>query len=64
MRQIKRWNNIINRFKELLIHKFIEKGCACDDFSVDAKVRQTLLHWGYELTENNFLIYSIKNELL
>ena len=64
MRQIKRLNNIFNRFKGLLIRKFIEKGSAYDDFSVGANVRQTLLHWGYELTENNFLIYSMKNELL
>ena len=64
MRHIKRWNNIINRFKGLLIRKFIGKGCAYDDFSVGAKIRETLLHWGYELTENYFLSYSIKNELL
>ena len=47
-----------------MICKFIEKGCAYDDFSVGAKIRQTLSHWGYELTENYFLSYSIKNELL
>ena len=25
-----------------------------DDYSVLLKIRQILLHWGYELTENDF----------
>ena len=28
----------------------------CDDYSVLAKIRQILLHWGYELTEKDFFI--------
>ena len=26
-----------------------------DDYSISPKIRQTLLHWGYELVENDFL---------
>ena len=25
-----------------------------DDYLISPKIRQILLHWGYELTENNF----------
>ena len=25
-----------------------------DDYSISPKIRQILLHWGYELTEENF----------
>ena len=27
-----------------------------DDYSISSKIRQTLLHWGYELTEKDFCI--------
>ena len=27
-----------------------------DDYSISPKIRQILLHWGYELTEKDFLI--------
>ena len=27
-----------------------------DDYSISPKVRQILLHWGYELTEKDFLM--------
>ena len=27
-----------------------------DDYSISPKIRQILLHWGYELTEKYFLI--------
>ena len=63
LRQIMRWNNI-NIFKVLLIHKIVKSGCGYNDFSFSAKFRQILLHWGYELTEYDFLIYCIKNKLL
>ena len=29
-----------------------------DDYSISPKMRQILLHWGYELTEKDFLNYS------
>ena len=33
-----------------------------DDFSISPKIRQILLHWGYELTENDLLF--ILNKIL
>ena len=27
-----------------------------DDYSISPKIRQVLLHWGYELTERYFLL--------
>ena len=40
--QINRWKRIVSRFKGILI-KTIDKGCD------SPKIRQVLLHWGYEL---------------
>ena len=33
-----------------------DAGSKFDDYSISPKIRQILLHWGYELTENNFFI--------
>ena len=64
-RQIKRWNGIINRFKSILIKMIKDKGAKFDDASVTSrvnkvndysvlpKIRQILLHWGYELVESD-----------
>ena len=41
-RQIGRWKRIVSRFRSKLI-KIIGKGCD------SLKIRQVLLHWGYEL---------------
>ena len=42
-RQTGRWKTIVSRFKGILI-KMIDKGCD------SPKIKQVLLHWGYELT--------------
>ena len=31
-----------------------DAGSKFDDYSVSPKIRQILLHWGYELTEKDF----------
>ena len=31
-------------------------GSTCDDYSISPKIRQILLHWGYELTKKDFFI--------
>ena len=31
-------------------------GSKFDNYSISPKIRQILLHWGYELTEKDFLI--------
>ena len=30
--------------------------CKFGDYSISPKIRQILLHWGYELTEEDFFI--------
>ena len=32
-----------------------------DDYSISPKNRQILLHWGFELVENDLYFYSYKN---
>jgi len=56
-RQIGRWNGVAGekgRWKGNLIGKCLAAGAAPDDESVSPVVRQTLLHWAYELTEADF----------
>ena len=52
-RQIKRWNGIINRFKSILVKMIKDKGAKFDNYSISPKIRQILLHWGYELFESH-----------
>ena len=52
-RQIKRWKAIVNRFKSVLVKMIKDKGAKFDDYSVSPKIRQILLHWGYELVESD-----------
>ena len=33
-----------------------DAGSKCDDYSISPKIRQILLHGGYELTEKDFLL--------
>ena len=52
-RQIKRWKGIINRFKGILVKMIKDKNAKFDDASISPKIRQILLHWGYELVESD-----------
>ena len=52
-RQIKRWKAIVSRFKIVLVKMIKNKGAKFDDYSVSPKIRQILLHWGYELVESD-----------
>ena len=52
-RQIKRWRAIANRFKSVLVKMIKDKGAKFDDYSVSPKIRQILLHWGYELVKSD-----------
>ena len=52
-RQIKRWVSIVSRFKGILSCMIKDKGTKFDDYTISPKVRQTLLHWGYELVESD-----------
>ena len=51
--QIKRWEGIVKRFKGRLIKMIKDTGGRLDDYSISPKIRQILLHWGYELTKSD-----------
>jgi hypothetical protein len=56
--QIKRWKGIADaksgRFRKNLIRQIYDSGKKFDDITVSPRIRQTLYHWGYELTENDY----------
>jgi len=56
-RQIKRWLGVAgrnSRFRKNLINQIKRAKAKWNDFSISPKIRQTLLHWGYELTLRDF----------
>ena len=56
-RQIDRWLKLAGpngRFRRRLMNEIIKKGKKYDDPSVSPVIRQVLLHWGYELTKEDF----------
>ena len=53
-RQINRWKKIMSRFRGKLVKMIKDVGSKFDDYSISPKIRQILLHWGYELTEEDF----------
>ena len=52
-RQINRWKKIVSRFKGILIKMIKDADSKYDDYFFSPKIRQILLHWGYELTESD-----------
>ena len=56
-KQINRWKKIMSRFKGKLVKIIKDAGSKFDDYSILPKIRQILLHWGYELTEKDFFIH-------
>ncbi len=55
--QINRWKSLAGpngRFRKQLINRIRKQNTKFDNDSISPKIRQTLLHWGYELTENDF----------
>ena len=55
-RQINGWKKIVSRFRGKLVEMIKHAGSKFDEFSISDKIRQILLHWGYELTEEDFLM--------
>ena len=47
-RKINRSKRIISRFKGKLVKMIKDAGSKFDDYSISPKIRQILLHWGYE----------------
>jgi hypothetical protein len=57
-RQISRWLKLAGskgRFRRNLIKQIKKKKSTYDDYTISPRIRQTLLHWGYELTNDDFL---------
>ena len=53
-RQIDRWKKIVSRFRGKLVKMMRETGGKFFNYLISPKIRQILLHWGYELTEKYF----------
>jgi hypothetical protein len=55
-RQIKRWLAVAGqngRFRKRLINMIKKKKARYNDFTISPKIRQTLLHWSFELTSKD-----------
>ena len=46
----------MTRFRGKLVKMIKDVGSKFDDYSISPEIRQILLHWGYELTEKDFVI--------
>ena len=46
----------MSRFRGKLVKMIKDAGSKFDDYSILPKIRQILLHWGYELTKKKFFI--------
>ena len=56
-RQINRWRKTVSRFRGKLRKMINNAQSKYDDYSISPKIRQMiLLHWGYKLTEKDFLL--------
>ena len=44
----------MTRFRDKLVKMIRDAGNKFDNYSVSPRIRQILLHWGYELTEKDF----------
>lgn len=56
-RQIKRWMELAGkngRFRKFLITMIVRNKGKWNNFDISPKIRQTLLHWGYELTKKDY----------
>jgi hypothetical protein len=56
-RQIKRWMNLTGdkgRFRKWLITQIKKKKGKWNDYTISPKIRQTLQHWGYQLTKKDY----------
>ena len=51
---------IVSRFRGKLVKMIKDTGSKFNNYSILPKIRQILLHWGYELTEKYFFI-DLKN---
>ena len=52
--KINRWKKIVSRFSGNLFQMIRDAGSKFNDYSISARIRKVLLHWGYELTAKDF----------
>ena len=45
----------LSRFRGKLVKMIRDAGSEFDDYSISPKIRKILWHWGYELTEKDFM---------
>ena len=57
-RQINRWKRIVSRFRGKLVKMIKDAGSKFNNCPISPKIRQILLHWGYELTKKDFFVNS------
>ena len=55
-RQFNRWKTIVSWFRGKLVKMIGDASIKYDHYSISPKIIQILLHWGYELTEKDFLL--------
>ena len=48
MKEIESWKKILSRFQAKLVKMIKDADRKFDDSSISPKIRQILLHWGYE----------------
>ena len=46
----------MSRFRGKLVKMIKDADSKFNDYSISPKIKQVLLHWGYELTEKDFLL--------
>ena len=46
----------MSKFRGKLVKMIRDAGSKFGDYSISPKIRQILLHWGYELTGKDFLM--------
>ena len=57
-RQINRWKKTVRRFSGKLVKMIKDADSKLDDYSISPKIRQILLHWGYELIRKKSFLMS------
>ena len=59
------WKGIVSAFNDKLIKIIKNVDGRFDDYAISPKIRQLLLHWRFELIENDlWFIFFVQNELL
>ena len=55
---------IVSRFRGKLVKMIKDAGSKSNHYSISPKIKQILLHWGYELIEKDFLLAWLTKNLI